>query len=102
MSKSQQRFWSEKHNVSTKEFNKIVLSANDAQRIRSIDSIEIYAYGMSKHLVYRKEKIKCNSIMKHNKNDYLWLSYKIKMIQNWLLIFYHPYRISTTGGSWSG
>ena len=33
VSKSQQRFKSEKHNVFTKEINKIALSSNDDKRI---------------------------------------------------------------------
>ena len=39
--------------------------------IDSIDSIETYAYGISKDLVSEKKKkeIKCNNIIKHYKND---------------------------------
>ena len=32
--------------------------------MQSIDSIETYAYGMSKDLVGKKENIKCNNIIK--------------------------------------
>ena len=52
--KIQQRFKSEKHNIFTKEVNKISLSSNNDKRIQSIDSIVyrfIYAYGTSKDLV---------------------------------------------------
>ena len=66
--KLQQKLRSEKH-VFTEEFNKIVLSANDDERIQSIDSIETYAYGMSKHLICEKEEIKCNNIIKQYKNE---------------------------------
>ena len=37
--------------------------------MKSLDSIETYAYGMSKDLVTEKEEIKCNSIIKWYKND---------------------------------
>ena len=47
--KTQQRFKSERHN-------------------RSIDSIETYAYGTSKDLICKKEKIKRNNIIKQYKN----------------------------------
>ena len=36
--------------------------------MRSIDSIEAYAYGASKDLMCKKEKIKCNNIIKQYKN----------------------------------
>ena len=36
--------------------------------MQSIDSIETYAYGMSKDLICAKEKIKCNNIIKQYKN----------------------------------
>ena len=62
--KLQQRFRSEKHNVLTEEVYKIALSANDDKRIQSIDSIETYAYGTSKELIYKNEEIKLNNIIK--------------------------------------
>ena len=46
----------------------IAVSCNDDKRIQSINSIETYAYGMNKDLVYKKEEIKCNNIMKQYKN----------------------------------
>ena len=36
--------------------------------MQSIDSIETYAYGMSKDLVCKKEEFKCNNIIKQYKN----------------------------------
>ena len=36
--------------------------------MQSSGSIEIYADGMNKDLVWKKEKIKCNSIIKQYKN----------------------------------
>ena len=36
--------------------------------MQSIDSIETYAYGMSKDLVCKKEEMKCNNITKKYKN----------------------------------
>ena len=67
--KTQQRFKSERHNVFTEEINKIALSSSDDKRMQSIDSIETYAYGMSKDLICKKEKIKRISIIKQSKND---------------------------------
>ena len=66
--KTQQRFKSERHNISTEEINKIALSCNDDKRIQSIDSIETYVYGMNKILLCKKEEIKCNNIIKQYKN----------------------------------
>ena len=37
--------------------------------MRSIDLIETYAYGTSKDLIYKKEKIKRENIIKQYKND---------------------------------
>ena len=37
--------------------------------MKSINSIETYAYGTSKDLVSKKEDIKCNSIIKPCKSD---------------------------------
>ena len=36
--------------------------------MQSIDLIETYPYGMSKDLIYKKEKIKRNNIIKQYKN----------------------------------
>ena len=36
--------------------------------MQSIDSMETYAYGMSKDLIYKKEKIKRNNVRKQYKN----------------------------------
>ena len=36
--------------------------------MQSIDSLETYSYGMSKDLIFKKEKIKRNNIMKQYKN----------------------------------
>ena len=44
------------------------LSSNDDKRIEFIDSIETYAYGKNKDLVYMKEEIKCNNRIKQYKN----------------------------------
>ena len=35
--------------------------------MQSIDSVEMYAYGMSKDLASGKEEIKCNNIIKRYK-----------------------------------
>ena len=40
-----------------------MLCASDDKRIQSIDSIETYAYGKSKDLICKKEKINYNSII---------------------------------------
>ena len=71
--KTQQIFKSERHNVFfQKKKKKIALSSNDYRRIQSIDSIETYAYGTRKDVITKKEEIKCNSIIKRYKNDYIW------------------------------
>ena len=43
--KSQQRFKSKKHDVYTKNVNKIVLINNDDKRIVSSDKVKSYPYG---------------------------------------------------------
>ena len=35
--------------------------------MQSIASIEIYAYGMNKNLIRKKEDIECNNIIKQHK-----------------------------------
>ena len=62
-----QRFKSGRHNVFTKEINKIPLSLDDGKRMQSIDLIERYTYGTSKNLVSTKEDIKRNNIIKRYK-----------------------------------
>ena len=47
--KTQESVQSERRNVFIEETNKIALSSNDDERMQSIDSIETYAYGMSKY-----------------------------------------------------
>ena len=64
MLKTQQRFKSERYNVFTKEINEISLRSNDDKRMQSIDSIEIYAYRISKDLANEKEEIKCSNMIK--------------------------------------
>ena len=61
---------SERHNVFTEEINKIALSSNGDKRMKSIDSIERYAYGTSKDLVSEKEANRCKNVTKRYKNDY--------------------------------
>ena len=36
--------------------------------MQSTDSVETYAHGTSKDLVYKKEESKCNNIIKQYKN----------------------------------
>ena len=67
--KTQEKFNSEIHNVFTKEINEIALSSKDDKRLQSIDLIGTFAYGRSKDLVSEKEVIKCNNIIKQQKND---------------------------------
>ena len=51
-----------------KEINKIALSSNDDKRMQLIDSKETYPCRMNKNLVFKKEEIKCNNIIKKYKN----------------------------------
>ena len=76
--KTQERFKFERYNIFTQEINKINLSSNNDKRMQSIDSIETYAYGMSKFLAIRKEEIKLSNIIKRCINDQLWWRCKRK------------------------
>ena len=70
-----------------------------------INSIEIYAYGINKNLVCKKEKIKCNNIRKNKKMfnfDYITKEDIKKHNPNWPKILDHPYRILIVWGSESG
>ena len=75
--KVQQRFKRESYNGFTKKINKIALISNSDKRMQSINSIETYAYVLSK-----KEEIKCNNIIKQLtfffQNDLLLWCYKRK------------------------
>ena len=66
--KTQQRFKSERHNIFTEEINKTALSSNVDKRIQSIDLVETYAYGTRKGLICKREKTKCNNMIKQSKN----------------------------------
>ena len=68
--KTQQRLKIERNNVFTEEINKIPLSSNDNKKMRSIDSIETYAYGTSKYILSEKEEIKYNNIIKPYKRKH--------------------------------
>ena len=53
--KSQQRFKSERHDVYTKEINKIALSSNEDERLQTFDRITSYPYGTSVGKVCKTE-----------------------------------------------
>ena len=65
---TQQRFKSERHNLSTEAINKIALSSSYDKRMQSVDWAETYAYGTSKDLIGKKEEIKSNNMIKQYKN----------------------------------
>ena len=65
--KTQQRFKSEGIMFLLKKLIRLLLSSNDDKRMQSIDSIETHTYGTSTGLVSEKEEIKCNNIIKLNK-----------------------------------
>ena len=66
--KTQRRFKNERHNVFIEEINRIDLSSNDDKRMQLVNSIETCAYGMSKDLIWKNEKLKRITIMKNYKN----------------------------------
>ena len=55
------------YNVFTKEISKIALNANDYERMKSIYSLETYAFALIKDLVSEKDEIKCNNIINRYK-----------------------------------
>ena len=67
MLKTQQRSKCERHSVFIEKTNKIALSSNDDKRMLPIDSKKAYAYGTSKDLLCKKEKIKRKNIIKQFK-----------------------------------
>ena len=92
-----------RHNVFTKEINKIALCSNYDKRMQSIDSTETYACGTSKDLVSEKEDITYNNLNNAkmiNFGDVTTENIK-KHNPNWPKIPNHSYRILITGGSGS-
>ena len=57
ISKSQQRFKSEAHNIYTEEANKISLSSNNDKRLQTFDRITSYPYGTSAGKVCKTEML---------------------------------------------
>ena len=53
--KSQQRFKNESNNVYTEEINKIALSSNDDETLKTFDGITSYLYGISVGKVCKTE-----------------------------------------------
>ena len=95
--REQKRFKSEGYNVFAEVINKITLSSNDDKRMQSIDLIETYAYGTSKNLIWKKEKIERNNIIGQYEN----VSPEDTKEHNpkWSEIPDHLYRILIIGGS---
>ena len=62
----QQTFRIERH-LFSEEINEIAVSSNDGNGIQSINSVELYAYRTSKDLVFKREEIKSNNIIKEYK-----------------------------------
>ena len=60
--KSQRRFKSQRHDVYTKEINKITLSSNDDKRLQTFDRITSYPYGTSAGKVCKTELLSKVSI----------------------------------------
>ena len=63
----------------TEEVTKIALSANDDNRIQSINSREAYAYGMGKDLICKKKEIEYN-------NTIMTIQYKAILYNNTKMI----------------
>ena len=57
ISKSQQRFRSDHHNVYTKEVNKIALSSNDEKILQTFDKVTTYPYGGNTSKVCESEML---------------------------------------------
>ena len=57
LSKSQQSFKSDYHEVYTEEINKIALSSNDDKRLQTSDRIKTYPYGANAFKVCESEML---------------------------------------------
>ena len=85
---TQQRFRSVTQISFTKEINKITLTSNGDERTQSISSIETYAYGTRKDLVWKKEEIKCSLLSIQNINIWRYWIWKKNALLN--LISHQP------------
>ena len=85
--KLQQRFKSETHNVYTEEINKITLSNNDDNKLKTLDRTTKYPYG------YKRSKSMQNKFVKVWKMiniDDCTNKFKTKNNLNWACIPAHP------------
>ena len=57
ISKSQQRFQSDYHNVCTEQINKIALSSNDDKRSQTFDKTTTYSFGTNAFKVCESEML---------------------------------------------
>ena len=57
ISKSQQRFNSDYHNVYTEQINKSALNSNDDMRLQTFDKIATYPYGTNAFKQYESEML---------------------------------------------
>ena len=72
--------------------------------MQTTDSIETCAYELNKDLLYKKEEIKFNNIIKQYQTDFDYITKEgIKGHNpNWQQIPEHPYRVLIVGSSGSG
>ena len=70
ISKTQQKFKSKGHNVSTEEINKISLNSNYGKKMKSTDSIETCAYGTNSLFNYINQQPNIDKIYLYAKNPY--------------------------------
>ena len=72
LSKSQQSFKSDYHEVYTEEINKIALSSNDDQRLQTSDRIKTYPYETDAFKVCESEMLMVKDLFlkNYNKNKY--------------------------------
>ena len=100
--KSQQRFRSESHNVSSKKVNTIALSVYDDKRIQTPDEVFSNLHGVDPEKVCKQE------LLKHPKNKKMSIMINFNEVKGekilehnsrWPQIFHHSYRILIVGGS---
>ena len=82
ISKTEQEFRSEKHNIFSQEINNIALRSNDDKRIKSIDSVGTYAYETSKDLICKKGKNKYDNITKQCKKRLTLIILQKEILKN--------------------